>query len=301
VQELSALPNMQDVTQALSLYTERHYKRMGRLLQSTFLLDFLLQGLQVYAAEPGAADDEARPLSGAAVYTAGLSALAHAPQRSQLLLKGGGEAAEGSDAPSASPAASMPLDDKVEAILQRVECGPVGMDADAGADAEAGASDEGERGLNMDRAGDDAAAGLPGWGMAAQPSARGGTNGRIHRRPGRHDSAPGPAARAPEDEAAGAEEGVGLGVLAPHVLHRRSLDSGKPKRKRKIKRAAQAENGIGNVAVRAEPSFEAPDCVQAGRKAKNGKKRRASDGEANGSAASPGAAKSRKKRRQSTG
>jgi Utp13 specific WD40 associated domain len=70
MQELSSLARMQDMSQALALYTERHYRRLDRLLQSTFVLDFLLQGLQVYAADEPAGSGGP---TGAAVYTAGIA------------------------------------------------------------------------------------------------------------------------------------------------------------------------------------------------------------------------------------
>jgi hypothetical protein len=53
LQELMASPGMQDVSHALILYTERHFKRMDRHLQSAFVLDYLLQGMHVYEADAG--------------------------------------------------------------------------------------------------------------------------------------------------------------------------------------------------------------------------------------------------------
>ena len=74
LQELAALPSMQDMSQALSLYTERHYKRMGRLMQSTFVLDFLLRGMQVYDAEESASGAQGAASAHSSLYLRGTAA-----------------------------------------------------------------------------------------------------------------------------------------------------------------------------------------------------------------------------------
>ena len=75
VQALATLPGVHDVNQALALYTERHFKRMNRLLQSTFVLDYMLQGMQVYAADGSGAAEQSQG-GGSGVYMRGITAAA---------------------------------------------------------------------------------------------------------------------------------------------------------------------------------------------------------------------------------
>jgi hypothetical protein len=87
-----ASPGMQDVSHALILYTERHFKRMDRHLQSAFVLDYLLRGMHVYEADAGEAVTES--IESWRVpderYTAGIAALAqpHAKASSAELKNG---------------------------------------------------------------------------------------------------------------------------------------------------------------------------------------------------------------------
>lgn len=50
---MAQLKGIAEVAHAIEVYTERHYKRLGRLQQSTFVLDFLLNSMQVYEALDG--------------------------------------------------------------------------------------------------------------------------------------------------------------------------------------------------------------------------------------------------------
>jgi hypothetical protein len=73
-----ASPGMQDVSHALILYTERHFKRMDRHLQSAFLLDYLLRGMHVYEDDAADAATDSRKgwCAPEAQYAAGIVALA---------------------------------------------------------------------------------------------------------------------------------------------------------------------------------------------------------------------------------
>jgi U3 small nucleolar RNA-associated protein 13 len=48
LQDIAFVQGVQETTDALVLYSGRHYDRMDRLLQSTYLLDYLLSRMQLY-------------------------------------------------------------------------------------------------------------------------------------------------------------------------------------------------------------------------------------------------------------
>jgi hypothetical protein len=56
LQELASIQGVHDFSEALLLYSTRHYDRMDRVLQSTFTMDYLLGRLQAYTAVPNDSD-----------------------------------------------------------------------------------------------------------------------------------------------------------------------------------------------------------------------------------------------------
>ena len=54
VQDIAAVQGLQEISEALLLYTGRHYDRMDRMLESTYLLDYLLSRIYLYKLPAGA-------------------------------------------------------------------------------------------------------------------------------------------------------------------------------------------------------------------------------------------------------
>lgn len=48
MQELSSVNGIHGVAEGILLYSERHYNRLDRQLQSTFMLDYVQMQLQLY-------------------------------------------------------------------------------------------------------------------------------------------------------------------------------------------------------------------------------------------------------------
>lgn len=48
LQDVESVHGLQETSEAILLYSGRHYDRMDRMLQSTYLLDYLLSRLQLY-------------------------------------------------------------------------------------------------------------------------------------------------------------------------------------------------------------------------------------------------------------
>lgn len=239
-QELAALTGMRDMSQALAMYTERHYKRMGRLLQSTFVLDFLLQGMHVYAADEPA--DTARA-HGSAVYLQGTAA---APVAQGAAASPAEEAMNSLAAAQNVPGAPDVQQSRVDYLIaEALAAEPaVALDTTHVDEAGAGASDQ----HDWNDAGS-----LPGWGdaseqaeggeadakqtgdplcaalaMGPQPSSKLKRKRKRHRANGAApldesdavaDGAHDDVHRTGEAETVQVGAGEGLGVLAPRPTH----------------------------------------------------------------------------------
>ena len=312
MQELAQLRNITDLARALEVYTERHYKRLGRLQQSTFVLDFLLNDLQVYEelsgvppTAQGVADgtELADPRDGPAGHVAAddrLAALTYSHGIAPLVHSGAGAAvqAKGAAQQSANGFAAVSANAQISAPIAaptRAAELPSASQAQSVGSSSADTADA----LAEETGGD-----LAGWGAGFasaslaesvddQPASGSGRKGAEHLQP----YAPAVDAAAASDEETD-EDGteaqrngaLGVGVLAPHKLAKRAsaaLDGKAANGKRKdtkCKHRAQQQDAQVAQAAEAAVSRKAVDGKQHQPSHKRKKARRGSDGDAGGGA-----------------
>lgn len=63
-QEILKVPGIEDLLESIRPYTERHYNRVNRLIQSTFLLDMALSSMNVMEAENSKTEEDKRQFLG---------------------------------------------------------------------------------------------------------------------------------------------------------------------------------------------------------------------------------------------
>lgn len=271
MQELADISGVQDTSLALMLYTERHFKRMDRLLQSTFVLDYLLQGMHVYDAVDAGSNgaDTSSGAQGAAGpsqrYLVGITSAEGAAQQRRDGSADGGATLE-LMGPDASSCQEMDPDD----VLRPVARSDV---------MEGGAEDA----ANVSTSDSDTPGGgsMPGWGAGNDGAGRvasdangKGSDGLETRGAARHGASskakkqaskqPAHGAREPSEEegggssgSSGDEEHIGIGVVSPAATSALGVQA-------KTKRRRSAGDVVGGAAKR--------DAARS----KQGKRRRAS-------------------------
>ena len=275
----------QDTSLALMLYTERHFKRMDRLLQSTFVLDYLLQGMHVYDAVDMAAAASAAPAGG------------HGPaQPSQRYLTGisamAGSTQQGTDGDASGGAAQ---DDMVSSSSQEVDPDELLRPVPRRDGIEGGSEDAADVSTSASDAPDDGS--MPGWGgvedsrraadgkggaieqleerraAAHRGSRANGGNRASEPRQKEKDGGPVDSGAACSSSDGENQEHLGTGVLSPAAANAQAeVAPARAKRRRSAGDAQRDAGGAGTVG------------------SKQGKRRRASadEGRRKGNGASQG-------------